>query len=102
MNRMAATSRCECQATLRATLDEKRHVISGEAVQQGQKERAPAHSIHAELDHFDVAWLCPFCGRNTMRTFYAGALRVLPITTGGAEAAPPPASVAAKSEAKAS
>jgi hypothetical protein len=21
-----------------------------------------------------VAWLCPFCGRNTLRAFYAGAL----------------------------
>jgi hypothetical protein len=92
MNRMAATSRCECQATLTATLDEQRHVLHGKAKRQGVEERAPAHSIHAELEHFDIAWLCPFCGRNTMRTFYAGALRKLPAESApalpAAEAAP--------------
>ncbi len=31
MNRFQATSRCECQALLTATLDEKRHVIEGSA-----------------------------------------------------------------------
>jgi hypothetical protein len=66
-------SKCECQATLIATLDEQRHVLSGVARQAGAEENAPAHSIGANLDRFDIAWLCPFCGRNTLRTFDAGA-----------------------------
>jgi len=78
MNQFQATSRCECQARLTAILDEKRHVIEGFASHLGGREEAPAHSIHAELDRFDIGWACPFCGRNTMRTFYAGALRALP------------------------
>lgn len=78
MNRFQATSRCECQAHLTAILDEKRHVVEGWATHQGSRENAPAHSIHAELEHFDLGWLCPFCGRNTMRTFFAGALRASP------------------------
>jgi hypothetical protein len=75
MTRYQATSRCECQAILTAILDEQRHVIEGAATRGGARETAPAHSIHAERDHFDIAWACPFCGRNTLRTFYAGALR---------------------------
>lgn len=78
MNRFQATSRCECQAMLLAVLDEKRHVLEGSARLHGAVEKAPAHSIDAEREHFDVGWLCPFCGRNTMRTFYAGALRSAP------------------------
>jgi hypothetical protein len=35
------------------------------------REIAPAHSINAECLRFDVAWLCPFCGRNTLRSFEA-------------------------------
>ena len=78
MSRFLISSRCECQASLSATLDEHRHVLSGWAGKQGVKELAPAHSINAHLDRFDVGWLCPFCGRNTLRTFYAGALRSAP------------------------
>jgi hypothetical protein len=78
MNRLHATSRCECEALLSAILDDKRHVLEGSANRLGVVEKAPAHSIHAELDHFDIGWLCPFCGRNTLRTFYAGALRRAP------------------------
>jgi hypothetical protein len=68
------TSPCECQATLTAQLDAKRHVVAGYARRGGAREIAPAHSIGADGDRFDVGWLCPFCGRNTLRTFYAGAL----------------------------
>jgi len=78
MSRFLISSRCECQATLTATLDEHRHVIVGWAKLRGASERAPAHSINAHLERFDVGWLCPFCGRNTLRTFYAGALRRAP------------------------
>jgi hypothetical protein len=75
MSQSSISTRCECQATLSATLDEKRHVVSGWAARNGDKERAPAHSINADQDRFDVAWLCPFCNRNTLRSFFAGALR---------------------------
>ena len=74
------TSRCECQARLAATLDEKRHVLAGSASRGSVRENAPAHSIGAEGDRFDVGWLCPFCGRNTMRTFYVGA--IVPVAAG--------------------
>jgi hypothetical protein len=74
MSESQVRSRCECQAQLIATLNEKRHVLHGVAVRNGAREVAPAHSIDAHLEVFDIGWLCPFCGRNTLRTFYAGAL----------------------------
>lgn len=75
MNRLQATSRCECQAILTAVLDERRQVLHGSARRHGATENAPAHSIGADRESFDIGWLCPFCGRNTLRTFSAGALR---------------------------
>jgi hypothetical protein len=78
MSHWSISSLCECQATLSATLDEKHHVMSGQASLRGAKERAPAHSIGADGERFDVAWLCPFCNRNTLRTFHVGALRLVP------------------------
>jgi hypothetical protein len=74
MSESSVSSRCECQAVLRARLDEHRHVLEGSATHDGETRPAPAHSIGAQLDRFDIGWLCPFCGRNTMRSFYAGAL----------------------------
>jgi hypothetical protein len=74
MGEVTVFSRCECQAALSAALDEHHHVLRGWAVRPTAREAAPAHSIGAEADRFDVGWLCPFCGRNTLRTFYAGAL----------------------------
>ena len=76
MSHFSISSRCECQATLSATLDEKRHVLSGKATRRGTSERSAAHSIHADNDRFDVGWLCPFCNRNVLRTFHVGAMRV--------------------------
>jgi len=69
-------SRCECQASLSASLNQQRYVLSGWATEQRRRrqESCPAHSIDADKDVFQVAWLCPFCGRNTLRVFYAGAL----------------------------
>ena len=77
MSTFHITSRCECQARLTATLDDRRHVLDAAAERLGMKENAPAHSIGADADaeRFDVGWLCPYCGRNTLRTFDAGALR---------------------------
>lgn len=80
MSHFSISSRCECQATLSATLDEKRHVLSGQAKRHGEALRAAAHSIHAENDRFDVGWLCPFCNRNTLRTFHVGAMRAVAAT----------------------
>lgn len=75
MSRFTVTTRCECQAVLSAELDEKRHALHGWAFRGGARENAPAHTINPELDRFDIGWLCSFCGRNTLRSFYAGALR---------------------------
>jgi hypothetical protein len=69
-----AHSRCECQASLSAQLTEQRFVVTGSAYREGKRESAPAHSIHPENEVFDIGWLCPFCGRNTMRTFAGSAL----------------------------
>jgi hypothetical protein len=85
MNRLQATSRCECQATLVAILDDKRQVLEGSARLHGAVEKAPAHSMGAAQQSFDIGWLCPFCGRNTLRTFYSGALRAVTV-----DAPPPP------------
>ena len=81
MSRFAADSSCECQARLTAILDDQRHVLQGAAMRLGVRELSPAHSINAHLDRFDIAWMCPFCGRNTLRTFYASALRSLAATS---------------------
>jgi hypothetical protein len=77
MPRFAANSRCECQAHLTAIVDEKHHVIEGMARRHEDKEIAPAHSINPSQDRFDIAWLCPFCGRNTLRSFHQGGLQSL-------------------------
>jgi hypothetical protein len=76
MKTAAVQSRCECQATLGATLDEGRRVLSGwaRATSGGRQELAPAHCIGAAGERFDVSWLCPCCGRNSLRSFEAGAL----------------------------
>ena len=76
MERYRVQTRCECQAALSAVLDENRHVLSGTAARAAHREVAPGHSIDSDSNsgRFDVAWLCPFCGRNTLRTFYVGAL----------------------------
>jgi hypothetical protein len=66
---------CECQALLEADLDEDRQVVHGWAHVRGhERELAPANSIGAANERFDVAWQCPICGRNSLRSFYAGAL----------------------------
>jgi hypothetical protein len=69
-------SKCECQATLSASLNQQRLVLTGWATEprRRRQESCPAHSIDADQDVFQVAWLCPFCGRNTLRVFYGPAL----------------------------
>ena len=74
MRKATVQSVCECQARLSATLDEQRFATGGAATLRGERERAPAHTIGAAKPRFDVGWLCPFCGRNTLRSFSADAL----------------------------
>jgi hypothetical protein len=67
---------CECQARLHAELDENKQVITAWARDPRGKTvlNAPGHSIGGQNPLFDVAWLCPFCVRNTLRTFDTGGL----------------------------
>ena len=76
MKTATISSVCECQAQLGAELDEQKHVVKGWArdARKRREARAPAHSIGAEGERFDVGWLCPFCVRNVLRTFDASAL----------------------------
>ena len=67
-------SSCECQAVLGATFDATRQVLGGWAAAGGERESAPAHVIGAPEERFDVAWHCPFCGRNTLRSVHAATL----------------------------
>jgi hypothetical protein len=68
-------SRCECQALLSAELDEQRVALRGWAVDSRKKELpAPANTMGPERERFDVGWACPFCTRNTLRSFTASAL----------------------------
>ncbi len=68
-------SRCECQGRLEAIVDEKGTVLSGcVTARGGGTELAPATAISAGAEIFQVGWLCPLCHRNTLRSFYRGAL----------------------------
>jgi len=69
-----ASSRCECQASLTAELTEERLPLHGSAFLMGKREPAPAHAMDPERETFDIGWLCPFCGRNVLRSFAASAL----------------------------
>ena len=61
---------------LGAELDERRMALRGWAKnhRSGKVETSPAHSMHAASVKFQVGWQCPFCTRNTLRSFEAGAL----------------------------
>lgn len=75
MKTATVSSRCECQGRLSARLDEGGCVLSGAVGGlDGEYEPAPATSIAAGSEQFQVGWLCPLCGRNTVRSFYRGAL----------------------------
>lgn len=74
MKQTTVRSRCECQALLVATLNDARLVLTSSAVVGGESEPAPAHTIGAHRERFDVGWLCPACGRNVLRSFSSDAL----------------------------
>jgi hypothetical protein len=67
---------CECQARLGAELDSGKHVVRGWALDRlhGREDRAPAQSLGAAKTRFDVAWSCPYCVRNVLRSFDSSAL----------------------------
>jgi hypothetical protein len=90
MKQATIRSVCECQSQLEAALDEHRYVLAGFVIGPDRiRERSPAHSIDAKETRFDVAWLCPYCGRNTLRSFDAGALSYIDAAPPVPAAAPP-------------
>jgi hypothetical protein len=69
MNPTVFRSRCECQASLTAEVAADGLVLSGQAALRGKSELAPATRTRLDGVRFDIGWQCPFCGRNTLRTF---------------------------------
>jgi len=75
-------SSCECQARLGAELDEQRRALHGWARQRNRELSAPANTMGLGSDGFQVGWACPFCTRNTLRSFDTGALSFQERATG--------------------
>ena len=75
-NKSVVQSACECQGQLGAELNEARHVLRGwvKDPRRRKEHAAPCHSINAAAEYFQLAWLCPLCGRNTLRSFHTGSL----------------------------
>lgn len=73
----AATVRsvCECQAKLEADLGDDLRVLAGRARRTARSapETAPANLIGGG-QVFQIGWFCPFCVRNTLRSFSVSAL----------------------------
>ena len=70
-------SRCECQASLVAELDEAHSVVRGFVIDRARRRElaAPANSTKKVGDkQVDVGWSCPVCTRNTLRSFNVEAL----------------------------
>jgi hypothetical protein len=74
MKSATVESVCECQANLGAVLDEERHVVRGFARSRGRELPCPANSLGTKNETFDVGFMCPFCTRNTLRSFHRGIL----------------------------
>jgi hypothetical protein len=74
MKSATVESVCECQAKLVAVLDEQRHVVRGFARFRGRELPAPANALGSKSERFDVGFLCPFCTRNTLRSFHGSTL----------------------------
>jgi hypothetical protein len=74
MKSATVESVCECQARLAALLDEQRRVVRGWARLRGRELAAPANAMRPEQENFNVGWACPFCTRNTLRSFSAAGL----------------------------
>lgn len=75
MKSAIVSSVCECQARLGAELDEEHNVLRGWIRDlRGRTETAPCSRAGGEEGLFHLNWLCPFCGRNTLRSFAIEAL----------------------------
>jgi hypothetical protein len=74
MKSTTVESVCECEAKLGAVLDEHRHVVRGFARFRGRELPAPANTLGTKSERFDVGFMCPFCTRNTLRSFHLGTL----------------------------
>jgi len=74
MKTAVVQSVCECQARLSAELDEQRRAVRGSARLRGRELSAPANCMRASGESFNVGWACPFCTRNTLRSFDASTL----------------------------
>lgn len=69
------TSVCECQGRLGAELDADLRVLRGWARDARRREvKSPCTRAGVQGDRFHLVWLCPLCGRNTLRAFDATAL----------------------------
>ncbi len=69
-------TRCECQATLGAEVDENLVIVHGFARDPRRRRElpAPASVVTKQGARFDVGWYCPYCIRNTLRSFDTSAL----------------------------
>ena len=75
MKTAKVSSRCECQARLGAELDEDRKVLRGWSRDiRNRTLVSPCTLAGTEGERFHLVWLCAVCGRNTLRSFDAGAL----------------------------
>lgn len=65
------SSHCECEATVSAELDVCHRARFGWAVHPLGGDRVPCPAISVRFDpaQVEVSWLCPFCGRNLLRSF---------------------------------
>ena len=82
-------SRCECQATLGAAINEQGVVVHGFARDPRRQRElaAPANATQIGDERFNVGWFCPFCIRNSLRSFDKSTLAYRE----PAEASSPPA-----------
>ncbi len=63
-------TRCECQSTLMAVLDERLNVIVGANVDSHDKHvQAPASRTFTSSHQVGISFACPICTRNVLRTF---------------------------------
>ena len=74
MRTAVVESLCECQARLGCELDVQRRAIRGWARKRLRADHAPAITTGLSAESFNVGWACPFCGRNTLRSFDTNAL----------------------------
>ncbi len=70
MKTIQVRTRCECEATLIAVLDQRLNVIAG-ATEDSRRRQLPAPASRAFTSRHEVglSFACPLCTRNVLRTF---------------------------------